>query len=94
MKPDMEKDKLETWIQEYESRSLTGKLSFLVSSGISVATSAVDSAINETAAVVARAKKSFEQGLDPNLDDAKVLSETSTPFSEEPPDSDKDNDRP
>ncbi len=72
----------EGWADEYESRSISGRLSLLVESGVKIASSAIDSVIDHTSAVVARTKKSFDQGMDPNLEEARIIEEIKEPYKD------------
>ena len=66
---------IESWIKEYESRSLGGRLSFLAESGAKLVSSTIESIADQTSAVISRTKKSFERGLDPEITDATILEE-------------------
>ena len=74
---------IESWIKEYESRSLAGRFSFLFESGARLASTAIERVVDQTAAVVARTRKSLIHGLDPNIDEAHILEERIEPAEED-----------
>lgn len=56
--------------------NMLGKAVFIGGAITRVATKAVDSAIKASADIVVEAEKAFKQGLDPNIEDAKILDES------------------
>lgn len=70
--PDL---KTEKWAKRYESLSMVGRAVFLAETGVRAASSLIDKAVHQAADVVAHAEKAFKQGLDPNIEDAKILEE-------------------
>lgn len=66
----------ESFEERFERMTLVERLAFLAGGGIHMIARAVESAVDQTAAVVARARKSYRQGLDPNILEAKILDET------------------
>ncbi len=63
-------------IIQFSDLNLLGKAVFLGGVLTRVATQFVDTAIQATADVVVEAQKAFKQGLDPNIEDARILEET------------------
>ncbi|MDZ4701586.1 MAG: hypothetical protein SH809_17880 [Rhodothermales bacterium] len=64
-------------IIQFSDLNLLGKAVFLGGFFTRVATQFVDTAIQATADVVIEAQKAFKQGLDPNIEDARIIEETS-----------------
>lgn len=61
---------------DYERLNLLGKTVFLTGAAVHYTTRMIDRVLEHTAGVVAETEKAFRQGLDPNIDEAKVLEET------------------
>ena len=66
-------------IIRFENLNLLGKAVFLGGFVTRAASSAIDSAIKATADIVLEAEKAFKQGLDPNVEDAKIIEEQEDP---------------
>jgi hypothetical protein len=64
-------------IIQFSDLNLLGKAVFLGGILTRAATQLVDTAIQATADVVVEAQKAFKQGLDPNIEDARIIEETS-----------------
>lgn len=62
-------------VVDFERLTLIGKAAFLGGSAVRLAAQAIDGVIGRTADLVAEAEKAFRQGLDPNIEDAKILEE-------------------
>ena len=62
---------------QFSDLNFLGKAVFLGGMLTRAATHVVDTAIQATADVVVEAQKAFKQGLDPNIEDARILDETS-----------------
>lgn len=62
-------------IVEFERLNLLGKAFFLGGAAIRLAANAIDAVLEKTADVVADAERAFREGLDPNIEDAKILEE-------------------
>lgn len=60
---------------EYERLNLLGKAVFLGGSAVRLAANAIDSGVRRAADIYVDAEKAFKQGLDPNVEDAKVIDE-------------------
>jgi hypothetical protein len=53
-----------------------GKAVFLAGTGVRYTAELLDSAIERIAEVVASTEKAFKQGLDPNIEEAKIVEES------------------
>lgn len=62
-------------IIQFEDLNLLGKAVFVGGFLTRAATKAVDATIKATVDIVVDAEKAFKQGLDPNIEDAKILEE-------------------
>ncbi len=62
-------------IIKFNDLNLLGKAVFVSGLFTRAATKAVDSTIKATVEIVTEAEKAFKQGLDPNIEDAKILEE-------------------
>ncbi|MEZ4700321.1 MAG: hypothetical protein R2834_08330 [Rhodothermales bacterium] len=63
-------------IIQFNDLNFLGKAVFLGGILTRAATQVVDSAIRATADVVVETRKAFQQGLDPNVEDAHIIEET------------------
>ncbi len=63
-------------IIQFSNLNMLGKAVYLGGIFTRVATQAVDSAIQATADIVIETRKAFQQGLDPNVEDAHIIEET------------------
>ena len=64
---------------QFEDLNLLGKAVFVGGFLTRAATKAVDATIKATVDIVTEAEKAFKQGLDPNIEDAKILEEHEEP---------------
>lgn len=62
-------------IERFEDLTLLGKTVFLGGAAARLTANLIDRLIDRTAGIVVEAEKAFKQGLDPNVEDAKVLDE-------------------
>lgn len=62
-------------IIEFERLNLFGKAVFLTGAAVRTTASLIDWAVEKTADVVVEAERAFRDGLDPNVEDAKILDE-------------------
>ena len=62
-------------IIKFENLNMLGKAVFIGGVLTRVATNVVDTAIKATADIVVEAEKAFRQGIDPNVEDAKIIEE-------------------
>lgn len=62
-------------IIRFGNLNLLGKAVFVSGVLTRVATKVVDSTIKATVDIVTEAEKAFKQGLDPNIEEAKILEE-------------------
>lgn len=60
---------------EYDRLNVLGKAVFLGGSAIRLAANALDQTIRRAADIYVDAERAFKQGLDPNIEDAKVIRE-------------------
>ena len=77
---------------EFDRLNLIGKAVYVGGAGFRFVAGAIDSAVNRAVDIYLDAEKAFKQGLDPNIEDAKILEERpakedATPASpeQEPP---------
>ncbi len=77
---------------EFDRLNLIGKAVYIGGAGFRVVAGAIDSAVNRAVDIYLDAEKAFKQGLDPNIEDAKILDErpanenaTHAPPRQEPP---------
>lgn len=61
---------------EFERLNILGKAAFLGGSAVRLAASLIDSAVHRAAVVYVEAERAFNQGRDPNIEDANVIDET------------------
>lgn len=61
---------------ELDRLNLVGKAAFFGGTAVRLAAGFIDTAIHQAAAVYVEAEKAFKQGMDPNIEDAKVIGET------------------
>lgn len=73
--PSGGKDTGDNRIIQFEDLNLLGKAVFVGGFLTRAATKAVDVTIKATVDIVVDAEKAFKQGLDPNIEDAKILEE-------------------
>lgn len=73
--PDPSPFDFDAWADQFESMTWFEKIRFLAEGGAHFVAGLLESAADEAAAVVVRTRKSFRQGLDPNILDAHVLDE-------------------
>lgn len=64
---------------EYDRLNLLGKAAFLGGSAVRLASGLIDAAVHRAADVYVDAERAFRQGLDPNIEDAKVIEESDEP---------------
>ncbi len=69
------KDAGDNRLIQFEDLNFLGKAVFVGGFLTRAATKAVDATIKATVDVVTEAEKAFKQGLDPNIEDAKILEE-------------------
>lgn len=62
-------------VVEYERLNLFGKVVFLGGSAVRFAADAIDTAVRRAADVYVDTEKAFRQGLDADIEDAKILDE-------------------
>lgn len=60
---------------EYERLNTLGKAIFLGGGAVRLAANLIDSVLTRAADVAIDAEKAFRQGLDPNVEEAKILEE-------------------
>lgn len=60
---------------EYEELNLLGKAVLIGGVAVRAAAGAIDATVRRAADVYVDAEKAFREGLDPNIDDAKILEE-------------------
>jgi hypothetical protein len=60
---------------EYERLNALGKVIFLGGGAVRLAANLIDVVLTRAADVAVDAEKAFRQGLDPNVEDAKILDE-------------------
>ncbi len=61
--------------RRYENLNLLGQVVFLAGTAIRTTANLIDTAIDKAADLVVETEKAFRQGLDPNIEDAKILDE-------------------
>ena len=61
---------------EYDRLNLLGKAVYVGGSAARFLAGAIDGFIDRAVDIVVEAEKAFKQGLDPNVEDAKILGET------------------
>lgn len=61
---------------EFERLNLLGKAAFFGGSAVRIAAGLIDTAIHQAAGIYNDAERAFKQGMDPNIEDAKVIGET------------------
>ena len=62
-------------IIKFEELNLLGKLVYVSGVLSRTATDIVQSAVDATSEIITEAEKAFKEGLDPNIDDAKIIDE-------------------
>lgn len=62
-------------IERFEDLTLLGKTVFLGGAAVRLTANLIDRMVERTVDIVIEAEKAFKQGLDPNVEDAKVLEE-------------------
>ena len=62
-------------IIQFSNLNLLGKAVYVSGVFTRVATKVVDSTIKATVDIVTEAEKAFKQGLDPNIEEAKIIEE-------------------
>jgi hypothetical protein len=77
--PDPSPFDFDAWAEQFESMTWFKRIRFLAEGGAHFVAGLLESAADEAAAVVVRTRKSFRQGLDPNILDAHVLDERPAP---------------
>lgn len=77
--PDPSPFDFEAWADQFESMTWFGRIRFLAEGGAHFVAGLLEPAADEAAAVVVRTRKSFRQGLDPNILDVHVLDEREVP---------------
>lgn len=68
-------DDQDTRIVEYRNLNTLGKAVFLTGAAARFAADLIETAVDHAAGMVTDAERAFRQGLDPNVDDAKILEE-------------------
>ena len=66
-------------LREFERLSLIEKAAFLGGSAFKMLASGIDYALNRTADLIVDIEKSFKEGMDANIEDAKILEEKERP---------------
>ena len=66
-------------IIQFENLNLLGKAVFISGMLTRAATRVVETAIKASAEIVAETEKAFKQGLDPNIEDARIIEEREEP---------------
>ncbi len=61
---------------EYDRLNLLGKAAFVGGSAVRLTAGLLESAVQRAAAIYVDAERAFRQGLDSNIEDAKVIEET------------------
>ena len=62
-------------IVEFDKLNLVGKALFLTGSAVKLLANGIDAALNQAADIVVDIERSFKDGLDPNIEEAKILEE-------------------
>ena len=62
-------------IIKFDELNLLGKLVFVSGVLTRTASGIVQTAVDATAEIITEAEKAFKEGLDPNIEDAKVIEE-------------------
>ena len=62
-------------IIKFDQLNLLGKLVYVSGVLTRTATDIVQSAVDATSEIITEAEKAFKEGLDPNIDDAKIIDE-------------------
>jgi hypothetical protein len=60
---------------EYERLNVLGKALFLGGTAVRLAADAIDATVRRAADIYVDAEKAFQEGRDPNIEDAKILDE-------------------
>ncbi len=60
---------------DFDSLNLLGKAVYVGGSAVRILANAIDNAVDRAVDIVVEAEKAFKQGLDPNVEDAKILQE-------------------
>ena len=60
---------------DFDRLNLLGKAVFITGSAFRIIGSVLESVVETVSGVVNEAEKAFKSGLDPNVDDAKILDE-------------------
>ncbi len=63
-------------IIQFENLNVLGKVVYVGGFVTRMATSLVDTAVHAATEIVTEAEKAFKQGLDPNVEDAKIIEES------------------
>ena len=71
----MAKSRKEETIVKFNELNLLGKAVFVSGVLTRAATKMVESTINATVDIVTEAEQAFKQGLDPNIEEAKIIEE-------------------
>ncbi len=74
MPPDPDAE-TERRIVAFENLNALGKAVYLGGAGVRLLAGLLDVAIDRAATMVVEAEKAFRQGLDPNIEEARVLEE-------------------
>jgi len=61
---------------ELDRLNLVGKAAYFGGTAVRLAAGLIDTAIRQAAGIYVEAEKAFKQGMDPNIEDAKVIGET------------------
>lgn len=77
-------------IVEYERLNILGKAAFLGGSAVRFTADLIDAAVHRAADVYLEAERAFKQGLDPNIEDAKVIGEHDERLHSAPHDHDRE----
>lgn len=66
-------------VTEFDKLGLLGKALFIGGTAIKLVASGVDYALDRTADLIVDIEKSFNEGRDPNIEEAKILEEKEVP---------------
>lgn len=66
-------------IVDFDKLNLVGKALFLTGSAVKALASGLDAALNQAADLVVDIERSFKDGLDPNIEEAKIIEEREEP---------------
>lgn len=61
---------------DVEQLNLLGKAAYLGGSAVRLAAGWIDTAVHQAAGIYVETERAFKQGLDPNIEDAKIIEES------------------